>query len=62
MMLSDPMVINDLSRYLDLVKKFNDLEPSQNILKLDRAETELTENKTMLYETEDQEFRDLIRK
>ncbi|HHU53760.1 MAG TPA: peptide chain release factor 1 [Clostridiaceae bacterium] len=62
MMLSDPMVINDQSRYLGLVKEFNDLEPLvKNILKLDRAETELTENKTMLYETEDQEFRDLIR-
>ncbi|MGI6580415.1 MAG: peptide chain release factor 1 [Saccharofermentanales bacterium] len=62
MMLSDPMVINDQNRYLGLVKEFNELEPLvKNILRLNQAETELTDNKNLLYETEDQEFRDLIR-
>ncbi|NLM19226.1 MAG: peptide chain release factor 1 [Clostridiaceae bacterium] len=62
MMLADPTVINDQDRYLGLVKEFNELEPLvKNVLRLGQAETELDENKTLLYETEDQEFRDLIR-
>ena len=61
-MLADPMVINDQDKYLGLVKEFNELEPLvKNVLRLNQAETELEENKTLLYETEDQEFRDLIR-
>lgn len=62
MMLGDPVVLNDHNRYLELLKEFNELEPLvKNIKRLTQVQSELAENKDMLYETEDQEFRDLIR-
>lgn len=62
MLLIDPTIINDQTRYLSLVKEFSDLEPLvKNIKRLQKVEIELEENKFMLHETDDQEFRDLVR-
>lgn len=62
MLLVDPTIINDQTRYLSLVKEFSDLEPLvKNIKRLQKVEIELEENKFMLHETDDQEFRDLVR-
>ncbi|HZJ68544.1 MAG TPA: peptide chain release factor 1 [Candidatus Eisenbacteria bacterium] len=62
MLLVDPTIINDQTRYLSLVKEFSELEPLvKNIKRLQKVEIELEENKFMLHETDDQEFRDLIR-
>ncbi len=62
MMLADPTVMNDQSRYLSLVKEFSDLEPLvKDIKRLKEVEKQLEENKYMLHDTEDQELRDLIR-
>lgn len=62
MLLADPNVISDQKRYLKLVKEYSDLEPLvKNINRLSEVEQQLAENKQMLHETEDQEFRELIR-
>ncbi len=62
MMLADPSVLSNHERYLKLVKEYSDLEPLvKNIKRLSEVEEQLSENKIMLHNTEDQEFRDLIR-
>ncbi len=62
MMLSDPTIINDQSRYLAYLKEFGELEKKKkNIKRLKEVDQQLEENKYLLHDTEDQEFRDLIR-
>ncbi len=62
MMISDPSIMSDQSRYLSYLKEFGELEPLvKNIKRLKEVTEQLEENKYLLHDTEDQEFRDLIR-
>lgn len=62
MLLADPQVISDRQRYLQLVQEHSTLEPLVLDLRRKReVVAELEENKIMLVESSEQEFRELIR-
>ncbi len=62
MLLSDPAIMSDQTRYIKLVQEHAGLEPLVNDVKASRRiEAELADNKVMLTDTDDADFRELIR-
>lgn len=61
-LMADPTVINDQERYIKLVQEFHELEPLvRDVLRAREIDEQLHENRGMLHDTDDQEFRELIR-
>lgn len=62
MMLSDPTIISDQTRYLELLKEFGELEPLyKDVTRLSQVEKELAENKQLMREESDQDFKNMVR-
>lgn len=62
MMMSDPVIAADTSRYLKLVQEFHDLEPLvEDIRRLRKIEQELADNRVLFTESDDRDFREMAR-
>ncbi len=62
MLMTDPDILADQDRYLKLVKEYSELEPIALAIKeYNELETVYEQNKVLLTETDEEEFRELIR-
>lgn len=62
MLMTDPTVLADQERYLKLVKEYSELEPIALAIKeYNELETTYEQNKILLTETDEEDFRELIR-
>ena len=62
MLMSDPNIVADTTRYIKLVQEFNDLESLvTNIRRRRECQEQIEENTLLLTESDDHEFRELAR-
>lgn len=62
MLMSDPGVLGDPKRYREITQEYHDLEPIvQAVQTLRRSQKELTDNRMLLTESDDQDFREMAR-
>lgn len=62
MLIADPAVLADQNRYLKLIQEYHEVEPLvQNIRRLRELRQGIEENKILLTESDEQDFRDMAR-
>lgn len=62
MMMSDPVILADSQRYIQLVQEFRELEPLVlNIRRQRECKRQIEENRVLLTESDDQDFREMAR-